>query len=736
MEKHVFEYSHRDRKIVVEIGELAKQANGACLVRYNDTAVLSAAVGSNKAMASDFFPLTVLYQEKLYAAGKIPGGFLKREGRATEHETLVSRLIDRPIRPLFAEGYRNEVQVINMVMCANPDYSSAMAAMLGSSIALTISDIPFQGPIAGVVVGRVNGKLVLNPTVEELENSDINLTVAGTKKAINMVEAGAKQVSEDDMLEALLFAHEEIKRLCEFQEEIQKAIGKEKMVPDLFKIPEELEKSIREFAEPELIPAISTHEKLAREAAIEAVNEKTREHFNEIFENDEKLSLQEIEENKKYVDMVLEHILAEEVRRLITNDKIRPDGRAVNEIRPLSSRVDIFERTHGSALFTRGQTQSLSTVTLGSLTEFQIIEGLGVEEGKRFMLHYNFPQFAVGSTGRYGAPGRREIGHGALGERALLQVIPSEDEFPYTIRVVSEILESNGSSSQASICAGTMALMAAGVPIKAPVAGIAMGLISQDDECSKYTILTDIQGLEDHYGDMDFKVAGTRNGITALQMDIKIKGITPEILKEALAQAKLGRMQILDHMMTTISEVRPELSKYAPKVKMIRINPDKIRDVIGSGGKVIQEIIEKCNDVKIDIEQDGRVFVMHSEMEWINKAIEIIENLTREPVVGQIYPVKVVKIVDFGAFVELWPGCEGLVHISELDLKRVAKVEDVVHVGDEIVIKLLKIDDKGKLVLSRKAVLKQNVKPSSEEEKPENTEEKHDTESNTEDSTK
>ncbi len=736
MEKHVFEYSHRDRKIVVEIGELAKQANGACLVRYNDTAVLSAAVGSNQAMASDFFPLTVLYQEKLYAAGKIPGGFLKREGRATEHETLVSRLIDRPIRPLFAEGYRNEVQVINMVMCANPDYSSAMAAMLGSSIALTISDIPFQGPIAGVVVGRVNGKLVLNPTVEELENSDINLTVAGTKKAINMVEAGAKQVSEDDMLEALLFAHEEIKRLCEFQEEIQKAIGKEKMVPDLFKIPEELEKSIREFAEPELIPAISTHEKLAREAAIEDVNEKTREHFNEIFENDEKLSLQEIEENKKYVDMVLEHILAEEVRRLITNDKIRPDGRAVNEIRPLSSRVDIFERTHGSALFTRGQTQSLSTVTLGSLTEFQIIEGLGVEEGKRFMLHYNFPQFAVGSTGRYGAPGRREIGHGALGERALLQVIPSEDEFPYTIRVVSEILESNGSSSQASICAGTMALMAAGVPIKAPVAGIAMGLISQDDECSKYTILTDIQGLEDHYGDMDFKVAGTRNGITALQMDIKIKGITPEILKEALAQAKLGRMQILDHMMTTISEVRPELSKYAPKVKMIRINPDKIRDVIGSGGKVIQEIIEKCNDVKIDIEQDGRVFVMHSEMEWINKAIEIIENLTREPVVGQIYPVKVVKIVDFGAFVELWPGCEGLVHISELDLKRVAKVEDVVHVGDEIVIKLLKIDDKGKLVLSRKAVLKQNVKPSSEEEKPENTEEKHDTESNTEDSTK
>lgn len=710
MEKHVFEYSHRNRKIIVEIGELAKQANGSCLVRYNDTAVLSAAVGSNQAMSSDFFPLTVLYQEKLYAAGKIPGGFLKREGRATEHETLVSRLIDRPIRPLFAEGYRNEVQVINMVMCANPDYSSAMAAMLGSSIALTISDIPFEGPIAGVVVGRVNGQLVINPTVEELEASDINLTVAGTKKAINMVEAGAKQVSEEDMLDALLFAHEEIKRLCEFQEEIKQVVGKEKMVPDLFKIPADLEKDVRDFAESDLKVAISTYEKLAREANIEAVNEKTREHFNALFEENQELTLQEVEEKKKYVDMVLEHILAEEVRRLITNDKIRPDGRAVNEIRPLSSRVDIFERTHGSALFTRGQTQSLSVVTLGSLTEFQIIEGLGVEQGKRFMLHYNFPQFAVGSTGRYGAPGRREIGHGALGERALLQVIPSEDEFPYTIRIVSEILESNGSSSQASICAGTMALMAAGVPIKAPVAGIAMGLISQDDECSKYTILTDIQGLEDHYGDMDFKVAGTRNGITALQMDIKIKGITPQILKEALAQAKQGRMQILDHMMSTISEVRPELSKFAPKVKMIRINPEKIRDVIGSGGKIIQDIIEKCNDVKIDIEQDGRVFVMHSEMEWIDKAIQIIENLTREPEVGKIYQVRVVKIVDFGAFVELWTGCEGLVHISELDVKRVAKVEDVVHVGDEIVIKLLKIDDKGKLVLSRKAVLKQNAK--------------------------
>lgn len=727
MEKQVFEYSHRGRKFVVEIGELAKQAHGACLVRYNDTAVLSTAVGSDKAMDTDFFPLTVLYQERLYAGGKIPGGFLKREGRPTEHETLVSRLIDRPIRPLFADGFRNEVQVVNMVMCANPDYSAAMAAMLGSSIALCISNIPFEGPIAGVVVGRVNGEFVINPTVEELEQSDINLTLAGTAKAINMVEAGSKQVSEEDMLEALMFGHEEIKRLCAFEEEIIKVCGKEKKVVDLFKIPEDLEKEVRDFAEKDLVVAISTHEKKAREAAIEAVNEKTREFFEAKFIANPEFSKDDVEKNMIYVNMILEHILAAEVRRLITNDKIRPDGRAIDEIRPLSSRVDIFERTHGSALFTRGQTQSLSTVTLGSLTEYQIIDGLGVEESKRFMLHYNFPQFSVGSTGKYGSPGRREIGHGALGERSLAQVIPSEDEFPYTIRVVSEILESNGSSSQASICAGTLALMAAGVPIKAPVAGIAMGLISEDDDCSKYTILTDIQGLEDHYGDMDFKVSGTRNGITALQMDIKCKGITREIFKEALAQAKKGRLQILDHMMTTISEVRPELSPYAPKVKMIRINPDRIRDVIGSGGKVIQEIIEKCNNVKIDIEQDGRVFVMHSDMEWINKAIETIENITREPEVGKIYPVKVVKIMDFGAFCELWPGCEGLCHISALDTKRVNKVEDVVHEGDEIVVKLLKIDEKGKLVLSRKALLQKpeeerNSKPLETNEKVDSTE--------------
>ncbi len=696
--KQVFEYVQHckgeERKFVVEIGELAKQASGACLVRYNDTAVLSAAVGSKNTLDTDFFPLTVLYQERLYAGGKIPGGFLKREGRPTEHETLVSRLIDRPIRPLFADGFRNEVQVVNMVMCANPDYSAAMAAMLGSSIALSVSDIPFEGPIAGVVVGRVDGELILNPTVEQLEQSDINLTIAGTKDAINMVEAGAKQVSEEDMLEALMFGHEEIKRLVAFEEEIVKAIGKPKMEVDLFSIPEEIVNEVNEFAKTDLVAAISIHEKLARQDACDEIIANTVKHFEEKW-------LGDLELTKKisYVNMLLEQITADEVRRLITHDKIRPDGRAVDEIRPLSSRVDIFERTHGSSLFTRGQTQALSVVTLGSISEFQIIDGLGAEDSKRFMLHYNFPQFSVGSTGRYGSPGRREIGHGALGERALLQVIPSEDEFPYTIRVVSEILESNGSSSQASICAGTLALMAAGVPIKAPVAGIAMGLISDGE---KYTILTDIQGLEDHYGDMDFKVAGTENGITALQMDIKIRGITKEILKEALAQAKVGRMQILNHMMGTISETRKELSEFAPKVKLIRINPEKIRDVIGSGGKVIQDIIKECNDVKIDIEQDGRVFVMHAETEWIDKAIAKIESLTKEAQVGEIYQATVVKNMKFGCFVELWPGYEGLVHISNLDTSRVEKVEDIVREGDEIVVKVIGFDDKGKVMLSRK----------------------------------
>ncbi len=696
-EKKVFEYVQGNRKFVIETGELAKQANGSVLVRFEDTAVLSASVFSNKAGTGDFFPLTVLYQEKLYAAGKIPGGFLKREGRPTEHETLTSRLIDRPIRPLFAEGFRNEVQVINTVMSANPDHSSQMAAMLGSSLALTISDIPFNGPIAGVVVGRVDGELIINPTVAELEKSDINLIVAGTKDAINMVEAGAKEVSEDDMLAALMFGHEEIKRLVAFQEEVKKAVGKEKVEVELRTIPEDINKAVRDYAEADLLKAVVIEDKLARYAKIDEIDEDTIAHFEELWKDEE-----EVDQKINFVKEILEHIVAMEVRRLITEDKVRPDGRKVNEIRPLSSRVDIFERTHGSALFTRGQTQALATVTLGSIGEFQIIDGLGVEESKRFMLHYNFPAFSVGEIGRYGSPGRREVGHGALGERAIAQVIPSEEEFPYTIRVVSEILESNGSSSQASICAGTMALMAAGVPIKAPVAGIAMGLISDGDN---YTILTDIQGMEDHYGDMDFKVAGTRNGITALQMDIKIEGINKEILKEALAQAKEGRMTILGHMLNTIDTYRDELSPYAPKVKMFRIDPALIKDVIGSGGKVITEIINNCNDVKIDIEQDGRVFIMHSDMEWINKAEKMIQNIVRKPEVGTYYLGKVVRIEKFGAFVELWEGCEGLLHISKIAREKIEKVEDALALNDEIMVCVTEIDDKGRVNLARKEAL-------------------------------
>lgn len=716
IEKKVYEYTQGNRKFVCEIGELAKQANGSVLVRFDDTAVLSASVFSNKKGTGDFFPLTVLYQEKLYAAGKIPGGFLKREGRPTEFETLTSRLIDRPLRPLFPEGFRNEVQVINTVMCSNPDNSSQMAAMLGASLSLCISDIPFHGPIAGVCVGRVDGKFIINPTVKELEQSDINLILAGTKDAINMVEAGAKEVSEDDMLKALMFGHEEIKKLCAFQEKIVEEIGKEKVEVELHKIPSDIEKAVRDFSEKRLIDAVVIEDKLERYAKIDEIDEETIEKFTEEWKNDE-----DLEEKIGYVKELLELIVATEVRRLITEDKVRPDGRKINEIRPLSSRVDIFERTHGSALFTRGQTQALSVVTLGSLNEFQIIDGLGEEEGKRFMLHYNFPAYSVGEIGRYGSPGRREVGHGALGERALLQVIPSEEEFPYTIRVVSEILESNGSSSQASICAGTMALMAAGVPIKAPVAGIAMGLISDGD---KYTILTDIQGMEDHYGDMDFKVAGTRNGITALQMDIKIEGINEKILKEALAQAKEGRMTILGHMLNTIPCYRDHLSPYAPKVIMFRIDPDKIRDVIGAGGKVITEIINNCDNVKIDIEQDGRVYIMHSNEEWIKKAQDKILSIVREPETGKYYLGKVSRIEKFGAFVELWDGCEGLLHISKISSKKIDKVEDALQIGDEIMVIVTDIDEKGRVNLSTKEAY-ENKKESKPRDKKANKKDNH-----------
>mgnify|MGYP000217861978 CR=1 FL=1 len=701
-EKRVFEYQQGNRKFIVEIGEVAKQANGACIVRFEDTAVLSVAVFSDKPSNQDFFPLTVNYQEKLYAAGKIPGGFFKREGRPSEHETLVSRLIDRPLRPLFPEGFRNEVQVINIVLSANPDNSSEMAAMLGSSVALTISEIPFNGPIAGVNIGRVNGQFVYNPTVEEQEASDMFITVAGTANAINMVEGEAKEVMEEDLVDALEFAHEEIKRLVAFQQAIRFEVGKEKIVPELRLVPEEIDKLVRDMAEKELVAAVFTPDKLERAAKIDAINERVIAELTEKFKDDE-----DYEQKMKFVNEVLERIVADEVRRLIIEDHIRPDGRKINEIRPLSSRVDLFTRTHGSALFTRGQTQSLAVVTLGALGENQIIDGLGVEDSKRFMFHYNFPPFSVGETGRYGSPGRREIGHGALAERALLQVIPSEDEFPYTIRVVSEILESNGSSSQASICSGSMALMAAGVPIKAPVAGIAMGLIMDGN---KYTILTDIQGMEDHFGDMDFKVAGTRKGVTALQMDIKILGVSKDIMKQALAQAREGRMQILDHMAQTIPAPRPEVSPYAPKVISFKIDPEKIREVIGSGGKVITDIINQCNDVKIDIEQDGRVTIMHVEKYWCEKAAEIIRNIVRVAEVGKLYSGKVVRIEKFGAFVELWPGCEGLLHISKMAEEKVNKVEDVLALGDEITVKVIGIDDKGRVDLSNPYISEKKAK--------------------------
>lgn len=720
-----FEFDWAGRPLKIEIGEVAKQANGACLVTYGDSVVLSAVCSKASETTQDFFPLMVLYQEKLYAAGKIPGGFLRREGRPNEHETLTSRLIDRPIRPLFKEGFSDEVQVINTVLSSDPNCSTAMAAMLGSSIALMISDIPFEGPIAGVQVGYINGEYILNPTPEQAEISEIALTVAGTKDAINMVEAGAKEVSEDTMHKALVFGHQAIIKLCEFQLEIQKECGKEKVKPLLFVTDEVVDKQVRDFAEEELVKAIRIEDKLERYAAIDAVNAKTVEHFSaKVFTKQlGDIVVEDTDAKKAYLAQVthtLDSILYEEVRKMIAVDKIRPDGRKVDEIRPLSSRVDVLPRAHGSALFTRGQTQSLGVTTLGALNENQIIDGLGLEETKRFMFHYNFPQFSVGETGRYGSPGRREIGHGALAERALSYVIPTEDEFPYTIRVVSEILESNGSSSQASICSGTLSLMAAGVPIKAPVAGIAMGLITYKDD---YTILTDIQGLEDHLGDMDFKVAGTTKGITALQMDIKIRGITYEILAEALAQAKKGRFEILDHMMSTIDHVRPELSPYAPKVKMIRINPDKIKDVIGTGGKVINQIIDDNNNVKIDIEQDGRVYVMHQDVKYVDSTIKTIQDLVREVELNHVYTGVVKRIEAYGVFVELWPGAEGLCHISKLAKERVNKCEDVVSLGDSIIVKCIKINEKGQIDLSRKdALLDSEKRQAKKEDKVEPTE--------------
>lgn len=698
-EKQVFKTTWGGRPLQIEVGQLAKQANGAVLVRYGDTVVLSAAVASKEAKDTDFFPLTINYEEKMYAAGKIPGGFIKREGRPSTEATLTARLIDRPIRPMFAEGFRNEVQVTNIVMSVETDCSPAMAAMLGSSLALSISDIPFDGPIAGVEVGRVNGEYVLNPTVEQAEQTDIELTVAGTKQAINMVESGAKEVSEEDMLGALLFGFDAIKELVAFQEEIVQAVGKEKMEVTLLQVDEVLKKEIFDASYATMKAAVMTEEKLAREENIEQVKLDIREAYTEKFAGHE-----DEDHLLKEVKQITEDLEKDVVRELITIDKIRPDGRKLDEIRPLSSEVSLLPRVHGSGLFTRGQTQALSACTLAPLGEHQIIDGLGVEVSKRFIHHYNFPQFSVGSTGRAGSPGRREIGHGALGERALAQVIPSEEEFPYTIRLVAEVLESNGSSSQASICAGTLALMDAGVPIKAPVAGIAMGLVSDGEN---YTILTDIQGLEDHLGDMDFKVAGTKDGITALQMDIKIQGITEQILTEALTQAKQARMEILEELTSTIAAPREELSQYAPKIEMIQIEPAKIKDVIGKGGDTINGIIDETG-VKIDIDQDGKVSIASADAEMIKKAIKIIEDLTKEVKVGEVYLGKVVRIEKFGAFINLIKGKDGLVHISQLANDRVNKVEDVVKLGDEILVKVTEIDKQGRVNLSRKAMLNED----------------------------
>lgn len=697
MAKQIFSMDFYGKKIQVEVGEMAKQANGSCLVRYDDTVVLSTACAGKEPKDVDFFPLTVTYEEKLYSVGKIPGGFLKREGRPSEHGTLTARMIDRPIRPLFADGFRNEVQVVNTVLSVDQEATPEMAAMLGASIALCISDIPFNGPIAGVNVGLIDGEFTVNAGPEDMARSEINLEVAGTKDAINMVEADAKEVDEETMLNALMFGHEKIKELIAFQEQIVEAVGKEKIDVPLFALDENIVSSVEAMAKEEMIKAISIPGKLERYAAIDELDAKVVESF----EEKEYATVEEHDKTIKQVKMVLGDLEKEEVRRLITEEKVRPDGRKVDEVRPLDAQVDLLPRVHGSAMFTRGETQVLSACTLGALGEVQKIDGLGMEDQKRFMHHYNFPPYCVGETGRMGSPGRREIGHGALGERALRQVIPSEAEFPYTIRVVAEVLESNGSSSQASICASTMALMAAGVPISNPVAGVAMGLVKKGEN---YTILTDIQGMEDHLGDMDFKVAGTKNGICALQMDIKIDGITKEILQEALAQAKVARGQIMDCMMSAISEPRDHLSPYAPKVAMMKIEPEQIKDVIGKGGDMINKIIAESDNVKIDIDDEGNVTIYHYSQEAIDHAMGMIKDLTRKVEVGEIFDGKAVRVEEKYAFIELFPGTNGFLHVKDVAWDRTNKVGDVIKLGDTVKVKVTQITDKG-VNVSRKALL-------------------------------
>ncbi|WP_085062846.1 polyribonucleotide nucleotidyltransferase [Staphylococcus haemolyticus] len=693
-EKKVFKTEWAGRSLTIEIGQLAKQANGAVLVRYGDTVVLSTAVASKEPRDGDFFPLTVNYEEKMYAAGKIPGGFKKREGRPGDEATLTARLIDRPIRPLFPKGYRHDVQIMNTVLSADPDCSPEMAAMIGSSMALSVSDIPFQGPIAGVNVGYVDGKYVINPTVEEKEVSRLDLEVAGHKDAVNMVEAGASEITEKEMLETIFFGHDEIKRLVAFQEEVVAHIQpvKKEFVP--VERDEALVSRVKTLTEEKgLKETVLTFDKQQRDENLDTLKAEIATEFVDEADPENELLIDE-------VYAILNDLVKEEVRRLIADEKIRPDGRKPDEIRPLESEVGLLPRAHGSGLFTRGQTQALSVLTLGALGDYQLIDGLGPEQEKRFMHHYNFPNFSVGETGPVRAPGRREIGHGALGERALKYIIPDTTEFPYTVRIVSEVLESNGSSSQASICGSTLALMDAGVPIKAPVAGIAMGLVTREDS---YTILTDIQGMEDALGDMDFKVAGTKEGITAIQMDIKIDGLTREVIEEALEQARQGRLAIMDHMLQTIDQPRKELSAYAPKVEIMHIKPEKIRDVIGPGGKKINEIIDETG-VKLDIEQDGTIFIGAIDQDMINRAREIIEDITREAEVGQVYNAKVKRIEKYGAFVELFAGKDALLHISQISKERINKVEDVLSIGDSIEVKITEIDKQGRVNASHKAL--------------------------------
>lgn len=699
--KQEFTKEFAGRQLTVEVGQVARQANEAATIRYDDTVILSAVVNGDEPSTLPFFPLMVNYEEKMYSVGKIPGGFIKREGRPSEHATLTARLIDRPIRPMFPEGFKYETQIYNTVLSVNKDATPEMTAMFGSSLTLGLSSLPFNGPIAGVQVGRVDGEFVINPTEAQLAASDIDLIVAGTKDAINMVESGAQEVSEADMLEALLFGHEAVKELCAFQDEIIAEIGQEKMEVELILPDADLKAAIEAEYSEQMIAAVQNPDKMTRAEQVETLTDEIVATYEEKFADDDELDI-----IMKDVKQIIKDMEKAEVRRLITEDKVRPDGRDLHEIRDLDSEVAYLPRAHGSGLFTRGQTQALSVLTLGPLAEHQVIDGLSSEEEKRFIHHYNFPSYSVGETGRPKSPGRREIGHGALGARALEAVIPDEADFPYTIRLVAEVLESNGSSSQASICAGSLALMDGGVPIKAPVAGIAMGLVMDSED--QYTVLTDIQGLEDHLGDMDFKVAGTAKGITALQMDIKIEGITRDILVEALESAKNARLEILNNMMNTIGQPREQLSEYAPKVQMIQIKPDQIKIVIGKGGDQINQIIDETG-VKIDIEEDGKVSVYGEDQAMIDRAIEIIEELTEEVEVGKIYKGKVVRIENFGAFVEVIKGTDGLVHISELADGYVKNVTDVVKMGEEIDVLVTEIDNMGRVNLSRKqAIEKKN----------------------------